>query len=75
MTIYTVVDEGYDVTIYRSLKKLVQFLCDENVCAVGEDGAYLTTWDALQFEVETCRIARFYAPDAREWKYRAERHT
>lgn len=73
--IYTVVNDGYDVGVYRSLAKLVKFLVDESVYCVGEDGSVLKTAKAIRFEIETCNVARFYSTDISDgWSYRVQKH-
>lgn len=74
MTTYSIVDEGYEVELYTSIKKLVEFLVSEDLYAVTGNGERLYSKEEIRYEIETSYTVRFYREDDRDWTYKVHRH-
>lgn len=77
MSIYTVVDEGYDVYVFPSKTRLREWFFGEEV--FGQNGSVVSkNFLNLAFAGDT-RLLYLYGKDSdgeihQEWKYKIERH-
>ncbi|AQH05757.1 hypothetical protein A9R05_42840 (plasmid) [Burkholderia sp. KK1] len=79
MVYYSVVDEGYDVTIYRSAVAVARFLVSEGVQRLSRNE--IAPNSERQSESQITRnlresdLVHAYAANVSEWKYKVKRHT
>ena len=73
MTLFTIVDDGYDVDVYKSVKSVVEFITG-NELRLSEDSERAATDKEARNAVKNCEYVLYlYAEDFNGWKYRVER--
>jgi hypothetical protein len=73
MTLYTLVDEGYNVLVYKNRSRLARMLSQEGL-ALEECQEEVATYAQIMKALATDSIIRLYAVDANDWTYRVETH-
>jgi hypothetical protein len=76
MVIYSVVDDAYDVYVFRSLQFLVAWLASERLYAgpLAQEGDATLPAPAFKQLVEKQNIVRLYEAGQRDWRYKVRLH-
>lgn len=74
MALFTVVDDGYDVTVYGSIKAVVKFVVD-NEFRLSQDDWTPASSAAVRKALKERRVVRLYVEDRSDWSYRIESQT
>lgn len=79
MTMYTVVHDGYDVNLYRTLKSVCESMASEGVYFSDEDDgdtAEPATAKLIAKALRKSPIVRLSdSPDKSDWKFRIEKQS
>ncbi|WP_157650724.1 hypothetical protein [Burkholderia ubonensis] len=73
MPYYTVVDEGYDVSLFRSAQKVAARYSREEL-ALAPNSETVASASDIKKALKAEPIVRLYALDANDWTYRIEVH-
>ena len=71
---YTVVDGGYCVDLYRTRKAVSGAFGGEELCFDRDEPEALASPNLIANKLATDRIVWLYEPGANDWKYRIEKH-
>jgi hypothetical protein len=76
MSLYTVVSEGYDVSVYGTLAAVVNAIAHDGYVLSGNaDGdAVPATPEEIASELKKERVIRLYEPGKNDWVFRVEKH-
>jgi hypothetical protein len=75
MALFTIVDDGYNVDVYRSAKSLVDFIVS-NRLSLDEDGVPPATAKAARDAVKkTSYVLYLYEEGSSSWTYRVEKQS
>lgn len=78
MTLYSLVDEAYDVTLYKTFDLLwghVAGLPTEGAPLSLEQGGPHLTKTSLRAHLKEGEVARIYVGDALDWEVKIRRHS
>lgn len=75
MVYYTVVDEGYDVVIYRSAIAVARLLVSENAGHLARNEATADSENQIAGKLRENDLVYAYEANASDWKYKVKKHT
>jgi len=79
MSIYTVVDEGYDIDVYRTQKAVCEAMARQNLYIVDigcdDDDSPATAADIAKALRKDGVVRLAEEPGDRDWKFRVEKNT
>lgn len=76
MFLYTVVDEGYCVDVYRTQKAVAESLASEGLTLREDDEAAApATENEIVAALRKDGVVRLYEIGQRDWKYRIEKQS
>lgn len=76
MALYTVVTEGSDLAVYRSLKALCAFVVENDLCleADGDKDPVPATAKQVARALKAKKVQRLWPKDGGDWTHRIEAH-
>jgi len=74
MSIFTVVNDGYSVTIFRSLKGLKAWVSMQDSLFLDDEHTIPATPVTIKTELAGRGMARLYPAHNFDWKYKIEKH-
>jgi hypothetical protein len=73
--IYTVVDEGYDVSVFRSAKAAAAWVAGNGLCLDNDSEAPVEASEAdIIRALRKDGLVRLFPVDGGDWRYRMEKH-
>lgn len=76
MPVYTVVEEGYEIDVYTTRKRLCETLAAEALFfdPVDEAGKVPVTASGLAQRIRKNSVVRLYRDGESDWAFRVQRH-
>jgi len=74
VTLYTVVDDGYEVDICRCVSGVMIVVNYGEDLFLDQDKEIILTVDALHKELKKYGVARLYLEKGHDWKFKVKRH-
>jgi hypothetical protein len=71
--LYTVVNEGYDVMVFRNVKAVFRWVSGDEF-GLGKEAETPVTLDALKKHLRGRELAYIYEMGESDWKYKIETH-